>query len=65
MDIENSEKERSKGRLCYMANYMTAAPHVCQVKGERIVKIYKARGFVEVDKAEYERLVTMIKERGR
>lgn len=62
VEAEETPKERSKGALCFMAHYGGAKTLVCQVKGHRIVEIYEARGFVEVNKAEYQRIVKAMKE---
>lgn len=62
METENIEKERGKSGLCYMAKYGGAKTLVCQVKGQRIVKIYEARDFVEISKTEFYDIVKAMKE---
>jgi hypothetical protein len=50
-------KEPSKMRLRYLAHYGGKKPVFLQAKGERIAEIYMRRGFVEIDRAEFNRLV--------
>lgn len=57
----DTPKEPSKSRLRFMAHYGGTKPLICQIKGQSIVEIYQRRGFVEIDKAEFKRLVKIVK----
>jgi hypothetical protein len=50
-------KEPTGIGLRYVAYYGGKKPVFVQVKGERIAEIYMRRGFVEIDRAEFNRLV--------
>lgn len=62
-DAHIAAKALSKSRLRYMAHYGGEKPLICQIRGQRIVEIYRGRGFVEIDKAEFNRLVEIVKAR--
>ena len=64
----NDEKKHSTRHLQggrkpirYMASYGGKKTLFVQIKGQRIIDIYKARGFVEIDKSTFEQLVQEMK----
>lgn len=56
-ESHNQANEAINKGLRYMARYGFQNLQICQCKGDRIVEIYKRRGFVEVDETEYKRIL--------
>jgi hypothetical protein len=54
-------KERSKWRIHYMARHVGGKPQILQLAGKKYMDVYTRRGFVEIDRAEYDRLVKVVK----
>lgn len=62
--IENTPqeaKERSKWRIHYMARFIGDKPQILQLAGKKHMSIYERRGYVEIDKTEFDRLVKIVK----
>lgn len=61
-DASQEPKELSEGRLRYMARYGGVKLVICQIKGQRIIEIYQGRGFEEINREEFKRLVPIVKQ---
>jgi len=59
--LEAPKAGRYRG-LCYMARYSGATPLIAQIKGQKIVAIYRSRGYVEISYEEYKQLAKSIRE---
>jgi len=57
---DKQAKEPSEGRLRYLARYGAGKPQILQAKG-RVVAIYFARGFVEIDKETFDAIAREMK----
>lgn len=58
----DAAKEPSEGRLRFMARYGGAKLVICQIKGQRIIEIYERRGFEEITRAEFKRLIPIVRQ---
>lgn len=54
--------ERSKWRMYYMARYSGAKPQIVQLAGKKYLEIYVGRGFEEITREEFKRLVPIVKQ---
>lgn len=58
----DAAKETVKKGLRYMCREGVQKTLIARVVGQEIVKIYERRGFVEIEKEEFNRLVKVLKE---
>lgn len=54
-------KERSKWRIHYMARFVNGKPQILQLAGKKYMEIYERRGYEEVSREEFDRLVKIVK----
>jgi hypothetical protein len=65
MSDEKEQPEQLKGAryegLRYMCRYVAEKPQIAVIKVQSAYDVYTRRGFVEIDKTEFDRLVKVVK----